>query len=208
MARVANVIIDGTKMKSIILEKYPSLIRLAAEIGYSSNAFSSAFKKGRMTLYMWKAASDKLGITLEDVQPDPEPEPEPEPVPVPEVPEVSVPDPVLDPNDVESKRFSFFNDEELEILNMFKGKVDEVIELLKQQRKTVNEETLAQGFNWGMEMFWSNHKKEIQDLIVKNIKGAVFSGNLEALKKHDELLDERYPYREYIMPVENGRPER
>lgn len=200
MANVANVIIDGSKMKKIILEKYKSLTSLSIVIGYSSNAFRSAFKKGRMTQYMWKALSDKLGITLEDVQPDPEPEP------VPEVPEVTVPDPVLDPNDIGS-RFSLFNDEELEILNMFKGRVDEVIELLKQQRKVVSEETLAQGFNWGMEMFWSAHKKEIQDLIVKNIKGAVFSGNLEALKKHDELLDERYPYREYICPTDNGRPD-
>ena len=204
MANVATIPVCKEKFDAILKEHNTNYAYLARTLGFSDGSISFAVRRGRLAKSMLTAISKELNITLEDIASDPEPEPEP----IPEVPEVSVPDPVLDPNDVESQRFSFFNDEELEILNMFKGKVDEVIELLKQQRKTVNEETLAQGFNWGMEMFWGNHKKEIQDLIVKNIKGAVFSGNLEALKKHDELLDERYPYREYIMPVENGRPER
>lgn len=202
MANVVTIPVSREKFDAILKEHSTNYAALARKLGFGNGSINHGSSRGYFSRSMWVAISNEFNITLEDIAPDPEPEPEP----VPEVPEVTVPDPVLDPNDIGS-RFSLFNDEELEILNMFKGRVDEVIELLKQQRKVVSEETLAQGFNLGMEMFWSAHKKEIQDLIVKNIKGAVFSGNLEALKKHDEILDERYPYREYICPTDNGRPD-
>lgn len=204
MSSIAKIPVDKEKFISIINQRGLSQVELGDKIGYLGNSISSALKRGSFTKPMWLAISRELEISIDSVTPDPEPEP----IPVPEEVEVPAQDVVLDPNDIESRRFSFFNDEELEILNMFQGKVQEVVDLLKQQRKVVSEETLAQGFNWGLELFWGNHKKEIQDLILKNIKGAIFSGNLEALKKHDELLDERSPYREFIMPVENGRPER
>ena len=194
MANVATIRIDSKKFKEKIKQHGYNCSSLGKELGYSNSSLSYSLRRGVFTKSMWISVSKFLEISLEDVQPDPEPEPIPEEIEAPQQ------DAVLDPNGIESQRFSFFNDEELEILNMFKGKVDEVIDLLKQQRKVVSEETLAQGFNWGLEMFWSNHKKEIQDLILKNIKGAIFSGNLEALKKHDEILDERSPYREFIIP--------
>lgn len=204
MARKTNVTVSKEKFLQILDQHGLTMSSLGKKLGYSENSISAALKRGAFTTHMLMAISKELEIEVDAIAPDPEPEP----IPVPEEVEVPAQDVVLDPNDIESQRFSFFNDEELEILNMFKGRVDEVVDLLKQQRKVVSEETLAQGFNWGLELFWGNHKKEIQDLILKNIKGAIFSGNLEALKKHDELLDERSPYREFIMPVENGRPER
>lgn len=198
----ASIIFDRKKLTDIIYSKGMTPCALAEELGYYKSSLHHALNRQTLTRSMWVGISQKLGITLDDIAPDPEPEPIPAPVEESE-PEI----PSFNRNDPSSEHWSLFNDEELEILNMFSGKIDQVIELLRQSRKTVSEETIAQGVRWGMEMFYTDHKKDVQDLILKNVKGAIFSGNLEALKKHDELLDMRDPYREFIAPVNNGRPD-
>ena len=199
MPIVATIRIDGNKFRNILKERGIDMIILGRNTGYSNSGISHAVCRGKISKPMWLAVSKELGIAIEDVAPDPEP------IPVPE--EIEVPEPI-DTQGEDHSELLCSGQEEQYALKLIGDKFNELIDAVKSTRKIVDEETIAQGFNWGMEMFWSNHKKEIQDLILKNIKGAIFSGNLEALKKHDEILDERSPYREFIMPVENGRSER
>ena len=176
MANIANKPFDPSKLKRVLKDKGLNLKQASEEMGYCPNSLSSAINRGTMTGLMLRNLRKDLSITYDMIQPDEE-------------------EPKEEPHDEEKKV------EPAADFSSILDKMDEAIELLKNTRKGTNEETIAQGFKWGMEMFWTDHKKEIMEQLAKNVKGCIFAGNLEALRKHDELLDERDPYREFIKPV-------
>lgn len=179
MANIANKPFDPSKLKRVLKEKGLNLKQASEEMGYCPNSLSSAINRGTMAGLMLRNLRKDLGITYEMIQPDEE---EPKEEQHEQHDEEQKAEPAVD--------FSSILD-----------KMDEAIELLKNTRKGTNEETIAQGLKWGLEMFWTDHKKEITEQLAKSVKGCIFAGNLEALRKHDELLDERAPYREFIKPV-------
>ena len=67
------------------------------------------------------------------------------------------------------------------------------------RRARTSEETIAMAVNWGQEMFWKQHKKEILD----NLAEVIVKSEINARKKYDEILDKRDAVR---YPVNSVNP--
>lgn len=194
-ARISNRIQpnDGPKLKALLKERGVTIEQAAIDLGYSLSQITGICARNSRGLSrpMMKALENRYGITYDMIAPDPEPEPEPEPADEPE------PEPAAEEAPAQQE---ITVSGEVDIAQDLETALVPVLEAIEQagKRAYLSEETIAQGVNWGLEIFWKQHKKEI----MQDLKGAMFAAQFDAMKKHDEYLDERMPIR-YDTPSKN-----
>ena len=64
--KIKTVLFDGEKLKYALISKGYNLNKLSKDVGYSSNYYTDAIRRGKMSIAATKALELKVGITFDD----------------------------------------------------------------------------------------------------------------------------------------------
>lgn len=190
----SNTIIVDRKIAIRILDAYASdhgtnRSEMSRKMGYNSNYLSNCAFRGCFTVPAAKSLNYYFNIDVNDMLPVPEPEPEPIPEPIPE-PETDAQEEVTETKpDYDAQTKKLFEDlaNLVENQNRIINLLADLHEVITKLPKPISEEGISCAVEHGMSEYMKGHKKELTELLTKNVKGAIFAGNFEALKKHDEI---------------------